>query len=172
MITATLSLPSFASAALCAASNASMPFTTFIAPFIPALVGVVVALILESAVFWFDRAPQMNWWFTLAFGTIAVFLLIWDSWSRGVPMVALAEAPDAQGLEFRLVVLGFGLAVSGTVLFLTYAGVRTVLAEMAMGGPFVGVLRLLPATAIPILLMWHVRAAVRIFEGITFTLFP
>lgn len=146
-------------------------FATFIGPFLPAIIAFCVAVALEAVLLWTERTPEMNWWFGLAFVTIGVFLLIWDSWSRGVPMAALADAPDQEGLRFRARLIGFGLAVVGSVLYMAVAGIRMVMAGLVTTGPFVMAARLLPGVVVPVLLAWHVRVALRVFEGISFRLF-
>jgi hypothetical protein len=86
-------------------------------------------------------------------------------------MAALADAPDQEGLRFRARLIGFGLAVVGSVLYMAVAGIRMVMAGLVTTGPFVMAARLLPGVVVPVLLAWHVRVALRVFEGISFRLF-
>lgn len=167
----TSALLEFAGCPLFAALEAPDGFVTFILPFLPAVGGVLVSLVLEAVAVWSGRSAQANWWFAMAFAAIAVFLLIWDSWSGGVPMVALADAPDAEGLRLRLSVVAFGVVTVVTVLGMAYAGVRLIVDSMPVVGVFPGVLRLVPVVAIPVVLAWHVLGAVRVFEGVSFRLF-
>ncbi len=153
---------------------AEAPFRTFpefIAPFLPALAGLVVALGIEAALRWRGNISHSNSWFAIACAVLCVFLLIWDVWIYSAPLATLLDSPDREGLQFRLLLLGFGaLAVMMPVLAVL-AGVRQIVLEWPFSGPLVSVLRLLPAPVVPFVLARQIPAVLRFFEGATFRLF-
>lgn len=140
-------------------------------PFLPAILVVVLAVAIEGAAYWTHKSTRLNWWYPIAMASIVVFVIIWESWSRGNTMLVLVDSPEPEGLRFRLQLLGYGTLASVVPLWMTYLGSRQSIEEYALSGFPVMLARLLPAPAILAILLKHFVTAIDLFSGIDFKLF-
>ncbi len=146
-------------------------FPEFIKPFLPALAGLAGAAALEAVLRWRGHIAHTNSWFATACALLCVFLLIWDVWIYSAPLPTLLDAPGREGLQFRLLLLGFGAASVLMPVLAVLAGVRQIVLEWPFSGPFISLLRLLPAPVVPYVLARQIPALLRFFEDSTLRLF-
>lgn len=146
-------------------------FPQLMAPFVPALAIALVAVAVEMAAYWTQKSTRLNWWHPMALAAWSIFEVIWESWSSGTTMTALADSPGLDGLQFRLQMIAFGLVAIGLPVWMLYAGIRQAIEEFALSGFLVLMGRLLAAPAVAVLLLVRVRAALAVFDGINFRVF-
>jgi hypothetical protein len=146
-------------------------FTTYIQPYLPAIIGFLLAFAIEVAMSWRERSARFCWWLPMAYITLGLTLLVWNSWSASTPMLVLVDQPDLVGTEFRFSVIVFGLLSIISVLWMTYLGVRQILRERAINNIMCVVVRIVMAPPILAILWYYVTITTSLFAGVEFRLF-
>ena len=90
------------------------------------VVGFLAAMGLEKWLAKEDRCIHSNMWFGMAFAITAVSSVLWQSWVQTDNVALLFNAPEAEGVNFRVFFTIFAMLYLAVMIACLVAGSRVI----------------------------------------------